>query len=168
MSTQATAQLNFLQIAPRKVRLVAHAIKGMSTNEAEAQLMYRPQRAAKPLLKLLRSCVANAKQANMDVTRLVIAKITVDRGPMLKRILPRAMGRGTPIHKHMSHIVIVLEESAKAKAPRFTIIKKEKAKSHPEKEGKAKSRDEKKSEIKGVSKVEKQSFFRRIFKRTNV
>jgi len=61
-----------------------------------------------------------------------------------------------------------LEESAKAKAPRFTIIKKEKAKSHPEKEGKAKSRDEKKSEIKGVSKVEKQSFFRRIFKRTNV
>lgn len=166
--TQAKAQLNFLQMAPRKVRLIAHTIKGLSVNEAEAQLLHRSRRAAGPILKLLRSCVANARVANMDVSRLVVAKITVDRGPMLKRSLPRAMGRATPIHKIMSHVILVLEESAKAKPAKFTMVKKEK-KAKPEKESaKGKSKEEKKPELKDTSKAGKQSFFKRIFKKTNV
>lgn len=165
--TQAKAQLRFLQMAPRKVRLIAASIRGLSVNEAESQLVFRSKRAAGPILKLLRSAVANAKQAKMDPAKLVVTKITVDQGPMLKRSLPRAMGRATPIHKKMSHIILVLEESSKAGKPRFNIIKKEKA-AKPEKEIKAKPKEAKKPELKTVSKAEKQSFFKRIFKKTNV
>lgn len=168
MNKSVTAKLNFLQIAPRKARLVASALRGLHVLEAEAQLLNRSQRAAEPILKLLRSAVANAKQSNLDTSKLIISKITVDRGPMLKRLLPRAMGRGTPIHKIMSHIVIVLSESDKA-APAFTIIRKEKAKKQEgEKSAKSKKEARPKSEIKEVPKEEKPSFFRRIFRRTAV
>ena len=165
--TQATAKLNFLQMAPRKVRLVAASIRGMAVNEAEAQLMFRSKRAAGPILKLLRSAGANAKQAKMDPSKLVVVKITVDHGPMLKRSRPRAMGRATPIHKKMSHIILVLEESSKPMKPRFNIIKKEKE-VKKEKTAKPKSKEAPKPELKTASKAEKQSFFKRIFKKTNV
>jgi large subunit ribosomal protein L22 len=165
---QATAQLRYLQIAPRKVRLVASALRGLHVLEAEAQLLNRSKRASEPILKLLRSAVSNAKNAQMDVSRLVISKIAVDRGPMLKRLLPRAMGRGTPIHKIMSHVVIVLSESDKS-APAFTIVRKEKAKKPAaEKPIKPQKESRPKPEIKGGLKEEKQSFFKRIFKRTAV
>ena len=154
---QVTAKLKFLQMAPRKVRLVASALRGLHVLEAEAQLLNRSKRAAEPLLKLLRSGVANARQMKMDPARLVVSQIYVDRGPMLKRLLPKAMGRGTPIHKHMSHVVMVLSESGKA-APAFTIIKKEKSKK-PEKETAAKPKKEAlpKPELK-EGKKEKRSF----------
>ena len=61
---QEIVQLNYLRIAPRKVRLVANVIKGLSVNEAEAQLFVWPQRSAQPILKLLRSAVANAVEHN--------------------------------------------------------------------------------------------------------
>lgn len=165
--TQAIAKLNYLQMAPRKVRLIAGLIRGLSVNEAEAQLMLHARRASLPILKLLRSCVANAKQSNMDTAKLIVAKITVDQGPMLKRSLPRAMGRATPIHKKMSHIILVLEESSKVKTPRYAVIKKEKE-VKPEKSSRIKPRDDKKPELEEKSKKEKQSFFKRIFKKTNV
>ena len=61
MAIEQKAQLNYLMITPRKVRLVANALKGMTVSEAEAQLLLRPQRAADALLKLLRSAISNAK-----------------------------------------------------------------------------------------------------------
>ena len=103
------AKLNYLHIAPRKVRLVANALRGLSVNEAEAQLLFRPQRSSEPLLKLLRSAVANAKNSQkLNADKLVIEAIQVNQGPMLKRFMPRAMGRATPIHKKMSHVILVL------------------------------------------------------------
>ena len=121
----ASATLRYLRIAPRKTRLVAHIIKKLSVNEAEAQLMMHARRAAVPILKLLRSAVANAKAKKMDVEKLVISDIRVDQAPMLKRFMPRAQGRATPIHKMTSHIVIVLKEAEKSVQSRFvTEIKK--------------------------------------------
>src|SRR3989344_9692027 len=117
------AKLKYLHIAPRKVRLVANALRGLPANEAEAQLYLRPQRASKPLLKLLRSAIANAKNnQKTDPDKLVVESIQVDSGPVLKRFLPRAMGRATPILKRTSHVTLVLKESERKFEPKFNIV----------------------------------------------
>lgn len=158
-----TAKLNYLHIAPRKVRLIANTLKGLSVQEAEAQLLMRLQRSAKPLLKLIRSAVASARNKQMDSGKLVVDSILVNQGPMLKRFLPRAQGRATPIHKKMSHVVLVLKEADKVLVNRFTInppAKKEKVK----KEGvKPKNDILKQGKLK-----EKVGFFRRLFRRKSI
>lgn len=127
MKTQ-TAKLNYLRIAPRKVRLVANVIKGMSVNDAEAQLLLNPKRASESVLKLLRSAIANAKNQKMASEKMFVKEIMVNQGPMLKRWMPRAQGRATPIQKKGSHITIVLAESEKIKEPKFKIAKTERVK----------------------------------------
>ncbi len=137
MKTQK-AQLNYLMIAPRKVRLIANTLKGMSIAEAQAQLILRPHRAAEALLKLLNSAVANAKNNHqLAATSLKVSGIWVDPAPVLKRSLPRAQGRATSIFKRMSHVTIELSEVASPKAERFTITGPQK-KAKVEKKPKAK------------------------------
>ena len=163
---EATAKLNYLKMAPRKVRLIADSVRGLSVGEAEAQLLLRPARAAKPLLKLLRSCVANAKVKKMDANKLFVGKITVDTGPMMKRFLPRAQGRATPIQKKMSHVVLILQESAVASAPRFTVLKREPKK--PSAKGTKKTKVAPKAVQKETPKTEKVGFFRKLFRRKSI
>jgi len=75
-------------------------------------LTFTQKAAAKILIKVLKSAIANATQRkNMDIDRLYIKKITVDQGPTLKRYTPRALGRATMIRKRTSHITIVLDEA---------------------------------------------------------
>ena len=166
MTTQ-TAKLNYLRIAPRKVRSVTDLIRGMSVNEAEAQLLMVRRRPSQPLLKLLRSAVANAKNKQIDPSHLFIAEIRVDQGPMLKRIMPRAHGSASPIQKKMSHITLVLGVNPKLSS-KFTIVAAKKKKELP-KEPKA---DKEKPGRKRVSEAEpemletakrKHGFFRRTF-----
>src|SRR5271167_1775103 len=107
MDTQ-TAKLNYLRIAPRKTRSVADLVKGLSVNDAEAQLMVQSRRPAKALLKLLRSAVSNAKNKNLNVDHLFVESFRVDGGPMLKRMLPRARGSASPIQKKMSNVTLTL------------------------------------------------------------
>ena len=129
---QQTAKLNYLRIAPRKVRSVADLIRGLSANEAEAQLLMVRRRPAASLLKLLRSAVANAKNKQINPDHLFIAEIRVDQGPMLKRILMRARGSASPIQKKMSHVTLVLGVNPKLSS-RFTVpvAAKKKAKKEP-------------------------------------
>lgn len=164
--TKETVKLSYLHIAPRKVRLVSDALKGLSVNEAEAQLLLRPQRSSKPLLKLLRSAVANAKNnKKLDADKLAVENIRVDQGPVFKRFIPRAMGRATPIQKKTSHVTLVLKEVEKKAEPRFNIIveKPEAAK----KEKKAKKPKTPKAEGKRelAKPKEKTGFLKRMFRR---
>src|SRR3989344_3194296 len=106
MSQKQVAKLNYLRIAPRKVRSVGDLIKGLSVNEAEAQLLLQRRRASVSLLKLLRSAVAGAKEKKMQPDALYVESLRVDQGPMLKRFLPRARGLATPIQKKTSHVTI--------------------------------------------------------------
>ena len=108
---EVKAHLRYLRTAPRKVRLVADLIRGKEVKEAKEILNFCKKRAAKPLLKLLNSAVANATHNfNLKEENLFISKILVNEGPRLKRIFPRARGRRDIIQKKMSHITIVLEE----------------------------------------------------------
>ena len=106
---QQIAKLNYLRIAPRKVRSVGDLVKGLSANDAEAQLLMQRRRPAKALLKLLRSAVANAKSAKRwNPDHLFVLDLRVDQGPMIKRYLPRARGSASPIQKKMSNVTLVL------------------------------------------------------------
>lgn len=165
--TTVTAKLRHLRIAPRKVRLVANALKGLSINEAEAQLLFRPQRSSQPLLKLLRSAVANAtNNQKLNPNSLIVKNIKVDQGPTLKRSLPRSMGRATPIHKKTSHILLILEETPKLKTARFNIAVAKKIKS-PKKDIKVnKLKTESKKE--SPKPKEQVGFLKRIFQRKSV
>lgn len=111
MATIVTAKLSFLRMGPRKVRLVADLIRGRSVLRALDMLMLTNKKASRPLLKLLQSAVANAKHNHqLEVEKLRVKTILVDGGPVLKRSMPRAHGRATPIKERTSHIYLALEE----------------------------------------------------------
>jgi len=101
-----------IRISPRKVRLVGDLIKKRNINDAMGILTYMPQKASFILKKLLDSAIANARQKKyVDVDNLYVKNVIVDGGPMMKRFLPRAMGRATKIRKRLSHITMILDES---------------------------------------------------------
>jgi large subunit ribosomal protein L22 len=104
------ASLNYLRMSPRKVRLVAALIRNMDVKRAEVELVHLRKRASAPLLKLLRSAVANAKK-NFELPEagLYIKRIVVNEGPVFKRFRARAFGRAAPLRKKTSHINLVLD-----------------------------------------------------------
>lgn len=96
-------------MSPRKVRLIIDMVRGMSVGQAVFQLSVSDKLAAKPVLKLLNSAVANAiNNHKMKEDTLKIKTIFVDGGAIMYRWQPHAMGRATPIRKRTSHITIVL------------------------------------------------------------
>lgn len=109
---QITAHLRYLRISPRKVRLCADVMRGKTVKDADLQLRALRKGGAEPLRKLLRSATANAKHnfSITDTDALVVSSIRVDKGPTLKRFMPRARGSAAPIRKRMSHISLVLEQ----------------------------------------------------------
>lgn len=114
---QTTAKLNNLRMTPRKVRLLVDLIKGMKATEAALQLEFSTKHASRPLLKLLRSAMANATHNHkMDVQSLVVTGAVVDAGQTLHRWMPRAMGRATPIRKRSSQITLTLTGEAAVNA----------------------------------------------------
>jgi len=116
MPNTSRATLRGLRMSPRKVRLLASLIRGRRVDDARLQLQFAAKFAARPLLKLLQSAVANAvENHDLKSDSLVVKSVTVDGGPILYRFQPRAMGRATPIRKRTSHITIVLEGEMKTK-----------------------------------------------------
>jgi large subunit ribosomal protein L22 len=107
----ATAKATYIRIAPRKVQIVLDLIRNQPADKAMAILKYTPKAACEPLMKLLKSAMANAENNNnMDVSRLYVAECSVSQGPTLKRVRPRAQGRAFRINKKTSHITLVLKE----------------------------------------------------------
>lgn len=108
---EAKAYLRGLRITPRKVKIVLDLVRGKDAATAVAILQNTPNASAAPVLKLLKSAMANAENNhNMDVSKLYVASCSVSQGPTLKRIRPRAQGRAYRINKKTSHITLVLKE----------------------------------------------------------
>ena len=108
---EAKANLKYLRISPRKVKIVLDLIRGKDVGTATAILLQTPKAASEPVLKLLKSAAANAENNyNMDRNSLYVAECFVCPGPILKRIRPRAQGRAYRIEKRTSHITVVLKE----------------------------------------------------------
>jgi large subunit ribosomal protein L22 len=103
--------------SPRKVRLVAELIKGKRVADALLILDTLPKRASGPVLKLLMSAISNAKQASVKEDSLFVESVTVNKGIVLKRSMPRARGSASRINKRTSHVALFLiEKTAEKKA----------------------------------------------------
>ena len=110
---EAVANLKYLRISPRKVKIVLDLIRGKDVATATAILMQTPKAASEPVLKLLRSAIANAENNNsMDVEKLYVSTAVANPGPVLKRGMPRAQGRYNRILKRTTHITIGVSEKA--------------------------------------------------------
>jgi large subunit ribosomal protein L22 len=99
------ASLKSYRQAPRKVRLVTDLVKGKRADIAQGILATLIKRGALPIKKLLDSAIANS---GVPASELMIKNATVDKGVVIKRWMPRAMGRAFPIHKHTSKVAIEL------------------------------------------------------------
>lgn len=100
--------------SPRKVELVTGLIKGKRVAEAFTQLDALPKRASSIIHKLLTSAVSNAKNAGIAVDNLYVENITVNKGIVLKRMMPRARGSASRINKRTSHVALTLIEKVTA------------------------------------------------------
>lgn len=101
----------YIRISPRKVRLVARLIQGKPVAEALNILAFTRKRAAPFITKVLKSAIANAGQKKgVDVDALLVKRILIDQGPVMKRFHARAMGRGARILRRTSHITVAVEE----------------------------------------------------------
>jgi large subunit ribosomal protein L22 len=141
--------------SPRKVRLVADLVRGKNVNDALLQLDFLPKRASEPMKKLLNSAIANALNNGSDLLNLFVKEIRVDKGIVMKRMMPAAMGSGHRINKRTSHISIVLGEkivtisSSEEKASKKKVaVKKEKTEKKEKKEIKIKKTTKKVKETK--------------------
>lgn len=110
---QVRAVAKSVRMSPRKIRLVADAIRQLSIADAFQILEATQNRAAGPISKTLESAVANAvTNNNLDKQNLIIESIMVNEGQALKRFHPSSRGRVHPYKKRSSHITIVLKEKA--------------------------------------------------------
>lgn len=108
---QVIARTKNVQISPRKVRLVADAVRSLSLQNALASLPMLEKRAARAINLTVKSAIANATNNNkLDINNLKIAKIEVSEGPSYKRYHPSTRGRIHPYKKRTSQITIILEE----------------------------------------------------------
>ncbi|MDR0696430.1 MAG: 50S ribosomal protein L22 [Christensenellaceae bacterium] len=99
-----------IRISPYKVRSVLDVIRGKYYPEAVALLNTLNKSSCEPVLKLLKSAAANAENnKGYDVDSLYLSECFADQGPTLKRMMPRAKGRGNRILKRTSHITIKLD-----------------------------------------------------------
>jgi len=106
----AQAKAKYIRGSARKARLVIDQVRGQKVSAALEILKFSPKRAAHHIQECLKSAVANAQEKNtmLDVDDLVISHATVDEGPTMKRIRPRAMGRAYRVRKRFNHITIQL------------------------------------------------------------
>lgn len=115
------AEAKYIRMSPKKIRLVVETVRGLPLEKTINVLSFSPRRAAKPVLKVINSAIANAEHNfNFKKDDLFIKSLVVNEGPALKRWMPKARGAATPIKRRGSHILVVLgtkkdKISAKAK-----------------------------------------------------
>jgi large subunit ribosomal protein L22 len=99
-------------MSPRKMRVIANLVRGKRVDEAMSMLKLMPKKGAVVIRKLIISAVANAEHSGInDVDQLTIQDCNVDNGPILKRWMPRSMGRANRVNHRTSHVTVrVVEE----------------------------------------------------------
>jgi large subunit ribosomal protein L22 len=117
ISEVSKAKGKYFKLSPQKARLVINMIRGQNVGKALGILKVTPKRACRPIEKVLKSAIANAKekQPTVDVDRLYVYRAYVDSGPtkMWKRIRPTSMLKVMRIMRRHAHITIHLAEKGK-------------------------------------------------------
>lgn len=109
MEAKATAR--YVRVTPRKADQVLQLIRGKRVDLATEILDFTPKHVARVIGKVMKSAVANAvaMEGKINVEHMRVKHAVAGAGPTMKRFLPRAQGRATPILKRTSHITIVVE-----------------------------------------------------------
>lgn len=114
VAVEARAEARYVRVTPQKARRVVDLVRGRTAVEAVRVLRFQPQAVARDIRKLIESAIANARGLadaageRFVESELVIAQITVDEAPTMKRMRPRAQGRAARIFKRSSHIKVVV------------------------------------------------------------
>jgi large subunit ribosomal protein L22 len=157
------------RMSPVKARLVADNVRGLDVQDALETLMFMPQKAARVIYKTVASALANAEHVEgddkPDVDRLYVKGLTVDAGPVLKRLSYRAYGRANRKRRRTSHVIVVLaerdlteEELEKKKEHRTPFFRRRKkvkteAEEEPVESGRGKAKAPKRPRGKGKKKL---------------
>ncbi len=108
---EVTATLKFAKVSVLKTQPVINLIRGRNVHQAIQILSVQDKKASKLVYKLIQSATANAENTKtMDVNRLYVKEVYVNRGPHRKSFMPRARGSASEILKKTSHISVVLGE----------------------------------------------------------
>jgi len=110
---EARALIRGISMSPRKMRVVANLVRGERVEAAVGLLEHMPKKAARLIAKAVKSAAANAEErsgGDVSVEDLKIATITVDGGPIVKRWMPRSMGRANRIQHRTSHLTVVVSD----------------------------------------------------------
>jgi large subunit ribosomal protein L22 len=111
---EARAVLRTVRISSQKLNLVAQSIRGLSAEKAKNELLFSRKRIAKDVLKCLQSAIDNAENNHgLDLDGLVVKQAHVGKNIVMKRMHPRARGRGVHVEKHFSQLTIVLRDETK-------------------------------------------------------
>ncbi|MDD2438949.1 MAG: 50S ribosomal protein L22 [Methanosarcinaceae archaeon] len=136
--TSSKAMGSELHISPKKSREICRHIKGMKTKEARKFLEdvivlkkavpFRrhhdgaghrkgpmaagrfPVNASKEILKILKNAESNAEYKGLEPSRMYVAHVAVQRGRVIRGIIPRARGRATPKNTDTVNIEMILSE----------------------------------------------------------
>ena len=113
---EVLAKGKYIKTSPKKARAVADLIRDKSASEAQVILSVMPQAAATEIKKVLESAIANAENNfNLEKSKLMTSKISIDGGPVVKRYMPRAKGVASEIKRRTAHIEIVVSGDVKTK-----------------------------------------------------
>ncbi len=152
------AKAKYIRMSPKKVRLVAGLVRGLDVNAALNQLEFSGKKASLPVVKLIKSAIANAEH-NYELSKgnLLIKEIKVDEAPMLHRWTPKAHGRATTIRKRSSHISVTLGEikDSGIKGPKKKEVEAPISLAELAKGGEAGAKDTKSVDLKDEEKKEK-------------
>ena len=108
---EAKAIAKTVRITPRKAGLVVDLIRNKDVAEAKAILKLTNKQACEAVLKVLNSACANAEHNySMDSANLYVKTAYVTEGIRMKRMLPRAKGRGDMILKRCCNITVIVAE----------------------------------------------------------
>lgn len=118
------ALLRFIRLSPTKARLVAREVQGMNAEIALASLEFTPNKAAKIIAKVIASAVANG---GYEAKSAIVHSCRVEAGPVLRRFMPRARGRATPIRKPTSHILVEVMNQSEVDTLKASIKNSKKA-----------------------------------------
>ena len=109
--SEASAFLRALRTSPRKLNLVASAIRGKAAAAALAELTFSHRRIARDVKKVLQAAIANAENNHqLDVDRLYVKEATVGRAFVMKRFHTRGRGRSARVEKHYAHLTVIVRE----------------------------------------------------------
>ena len=110
---EARAKVRDISMSPRKMRVVANMVRGVRVEDALGTLKFMPKKAAGIIAKAVESATANAEDKSggeVDVDKLRISTIFVDGGRIIRRWMPRAMGRANRINHRTSHLTVVVSD----------------------------------------------------------